>query len=112
MYISPKMYHNKEVLHPNWPFGVAYNILYNHVCVLSVHSVLCFPNDYHMVKEEKWNIKPIFHCDAKQFALGPGIGLDTQRHNFALPISTSWYLKTLKFAFPRMPNLKFALPPM
>ena len=23
MYISPKMDHIKEVLHPNWPFGVA-----------------------------------------------------------------------------------------
>ena len=29
------------------------------------------------------NLKPIFHCDAKPFALGPGIGLDPQRPNFA-----------------------------
>ena len=26
VYISPKMYHIKEVLHPNWPFGVAYTV--------------------------------------------------------------------------------------
>ena len=38
---------------------------------------------------------PIFHCDAKPFALGPRVGLDPQRHNFALGI----------------PTLKFALPP-
>ena len=30
------------------------------------------------------NVEPIFHCDAKPFALGPGVGLDPQRHNFAL----------------------------
>ena len=42
-----------EVLHTNWPFGFAlYSTLYNHFCVLSFHSVLCFPNDYHMVKEQ------------------------------------------------------------
>ena len=81
MYISPKMYNIKKVLYPNLPFGVAYtvqpishlkcttlrkcfiqirhlglHILYNHFCDHSFHSVLCFPNDYHMVKEEKWNI--------------------------------------------------------
>ena len=55
-------------------------------------------------------LKPIFHCDAKPFALGPGIDLEPQRHNFALPIPTCWYLKTLKIAFPPTPNLKFALP--
>ena len=39
MYISPKMYHIKEVLHKNWPFGVAvYSTLYNHLCILSFHS--------------------------------------------------------------------------
>ena len=27
-------------------------------------------------------LKPIFHCDAKPFTLGPGVGLDPQRHNF------------------------------
>ena len=53
-----------------------------------------------------------YHCDAKPFALGLGVGLDPQRHNFALPIPICWYLKTLKFAFPPTPNLKFALPPM
>ena len=57
------------------------------------------------------SVKPIFHCDAKPFALDPGIGLDPQRHNFALGIPTCWYLKTLKFALPPTQNIKFALPP-
>ena len=57
MYISPKMYHMKEVLHSNWHLGLP--ILYNHFCVLSFHSVLCFPNGYHMVKEEKLNINDL-----------------------------------------------------
>ena len=39
--------------------------------------------------------------------LGTGIGLDTQRHNFALPIPTCWYLKTRKHP---TPILKFSLP--
>ena len=56
-------------------------------------------------------LKPIFHCAAKPSALGPGVGLDPQRHNFLLGIPTCWYLKTLKFALPPMPNLKFALCP-
>ena len=58
------------------------------------------------------NHKPIFHCVAKPFALGPCIGLDPQCHNFALGIPTCWYLKTLKFALPPTQNLKFALAPM
>ena len=41
-------------------------------------------------------VKPIFRCDAKPFALGTGIGLDPQRHTFALPIPTCLYLKRLK----------------
>ena len=41
-------------------------------------------------------IKPIFHCGAKLLALGPGIGLDPQCDDFALPISTCWYLKNAK----------------
>ena len=52
-------------------------------------------------------VKPIFHCDAKPLASGPGVGLDPQRHNFGLGISTCWYLKTRKHP---TPNLKFALP--
>ena len=52
----------------------------------------------------------IFHCATKSFALGPCVGLDPQRQNFALGIQTCWYLKTLKFALPRTPNLKFGLP--
>ena len=38
--------------------------------------------------------KPIFHCDAKPFALGPGIGLDHQRHNLALGMLVSKNTKT------------------
>ena len=57
------------------------------------------------------SLKPIFHCDAKPLALGPGVGLDPQRHNFVLGIPTCWYLKTRKFALPPTPNLKFAFPP-
>ena len=49
-------------------------------------------------------LKPIFHCDAKPFTLGTGVGLDPQHHNFALPIPTCWYLKTRKFALPPTPN--------
>ena len=37
----------------------------------------------------------------KQVALGPGVGLAPQRHYFALGIPTCWYLKMLKFVFPR-----------
>ena len=55
-------------------------------------------------------LKPIFHCDAKPFAVGPRIGLDPQRHNFMLGIPTCWYLKTIKFALSPTPNLKFVLP--
>ena len=29
------------------------------------------------------HFKPIFHCDAKPFSLGTGVGLDPQRHTFA-----------------------------
>ena len=56
------------------------------------------------------NVKPIFHCDAKLFALGTGVGLDPQRHIFALPIPTCWYLKTLKFCI--TPNANFKIHPM
>ena len=57
------------------------------------------------------SLKPIFHCDAKTFALDPGVGQLPQRHNFALPIPTCWYLKMQKNALPLTQNLKFAIPP-
>ena len=57
------------------------------------------------------DIKPIFHCDAKPFTLGPRVGLDTQRHNFVLPIPTCWYLKTLKFKFHPNPNDRISATP-
>ena len=38
-------------------------------------------------------IKSIFHCDAKPFALGSGVGLHPQHENFALGIPTCCYLK-------------------
>ena len=49
----------------------------------------------------KVSLKPIFHCDAKPLALGLGVGLEPQHNDFALPIPTCWYLKTLKFALPQ-----------
>ena len=52
-------------------------------------------------------LKLIFHCNGKQFALGHGVGLDPQRHNFALGIPTCWYLKTLKFVLP--PKAKYII---
>ena len=36
--------------------------------------------------------------------LGPRVGLDPQRHNFVLPITTCWYLKSPKFALPPTPT--------
>ena len=48
-----------------------------------------------------FTLKPIFHCDAKPFALGTGVGLDPQCHNFALPIPTCWYLKTQNLRYPQ-----------
>ena len=56
------------------------------------------------------SLKPIFHCDAKHFALGPRVGLDPQHLNFALGIPMCWYLKMLKFALPPTRTVKFALP--
>ena len=55
-------------------------------------------------------LKPIFHCEAKPFTLGPGVSLDPQHHNFALGIPTCWYLKALKCGLPPKQNIKFALP--
>ena len=56
-------------------------------------------------------LRPIFHCDAKKVALGPGVGLAPQRHYFVLGIPTCWYLKMKEFAFPTTQNIKFAFPP-
>ena len=39
--------------------------------------------------------KPIFHCDAKPFALGTGVGLDPQCHTFAS--SNAKYTKMLVY---------------
>ena len=58
-----------------------------------------------------YTLKPLFHCDTKPYMLSPGVGFDPQRHNFALPIPTCWYLNMLKFALPPTRMLKFALPP-
>ena len=51
-------------------------------------------------------LKPIFHCDAKPFALGPGVGLDPPMPQFHIGY-TNQYIKTLKFALPPTPNLNF-----
>ena len=34
----------------------------------------------------KMVLKPILHCDTKPLGLGPGVGLDPQRHNLVLGI--------------------------
>ena len=49
------------------------------------------------------HLKPIFHCDAKPFALGPGVGLNPNA-TIVLGIPTYWYLKTLKLALPPTQN--------
>ena len=56
MYISPKMHHRKCFIQMG---HLGLHILYKHFCVLSFHSVLCFPNDYHIwfrKKNEKYVI--------------------------------------------------------
>ena len=58
MYISSKMYHIKCLIQICL-LGLNIGLLYNNFGVLSFHSVLCFPNDYHMVMEEKWNINDL-----------------------------------------------------
>ena len=40
-------------------------------------------------------VKPIFYCNPKQLVLGSCVGLDSQHDDFALPIPTCWYLKSL-----------------
>ena len=53
-------------------------------------------------------LKPIFHCDAKPLALGPGVGLDPRHHTFASPnakyTNMFWRYLTLKFALPPTPT--------
>ena len=49
----------------------------------------------------KDTVKPIFHCGAKPLALGASVGLDSQHHDFVLPIPTCWYLNTLKCVLPQ-----------
>ena len=56
-------------------------------------------------------LQPIFHCDAKPLALGPGVGLDPPKPQFFVGIPTCWYLKARTFVLPPTPNLKFAFPP-
>ena len=65
----------------------------------------------------EYGLKPIFHCDTKPLALGPGIGLDPQRHTFASPNAKYpnmliYFGQNLaKICVTPTPNLKFALPP-
>ena len=63
-------------------------------------------------------LKPIFHCDAKLFALGTCVGLDPQRHTFASPNAKYTNMLvyfgvtlTLTFALAPTQNFKFALAP-
>ena len=59
-----------------------------------IFSVLCFPNDYHMVKEEKWNINYLksinynkvndtfFHSVSKVVLLDKDVDLRTSHEFF------------------------------
>ena len=78
---------------------------------VNCHYFFNFNVDFKKVSCCMSNLKPIFHCDTKKVALGPGVGLAPQRHYFALGIPTCWYLKMLNFAFPPTQNIKFAFPP-
>ena len=46
----------------------------------------------------------LYSTATEKVALGPGVGLDPQRHYLALGIPTCLYLKMLKFAFPPTQN--------
>ena len=73
------------------------------ICEISllISNGLMSPVDFKKCQCPLLNLKPIFHCDAKPFVLAPRVGLDPQRHHFALGIPTCWYLKTLNFALPK-----------
>ena len=48
------------------------------LCIISCHVLVWL-----LTKSCEWGIrslKPIFHCDAKPFALGTGVGLDPECH--------------------------------
>ena len=42
-------------------------------------------------REEREKLKPIFHCDAKPFALGPRVGLDPQLEIFIVSVIECLY---------------------
>ena len=77
-----------------------YLILSNHSLYISHTVPYLYSAMLPLIHTNHWKntVKPIFHCDAKPFALGPRSGLDPKRHNFALGIPTCWYLKMLKLA--------------
>ena len=52
----------KEVLHPNWPFGVA-NTVQPFMCPFFSFRFMFSKYDYHMVQEEKWNIYDLKNID-------------------------------------------------
>ena len=66
---------------------------------------------YYPLGRRPGRIKPIFHCDAKPFTLGPGVGLDHQRHNFALEIPKCRYPKNAKVCVIPNANFKICLTP-
>ena len=49
---------------------------------------------------KKYNVKPIFHQNAKYLASGAGVGQCPQRQTFALEIPTCWYLKCENLRYP------------
>ena len=57
------------------------------------------------------NFKPIFHCDAKSFALGTFASSNAKDSTFALPNARSFALGDLNLAFYPTRNLKVAFYP-
>ena len=57
------------------------------------------------------SLKPIFHCDAKPFGLGPGVGLDPQRHNFCVRYTNMLVSKNAKICITPSAKLKIYVTP-
>ena len=66
------------------------------------------PTSKYICASKKFVCIAQFHCDAKLFALGTGVGLDPQRHTFASPNAKDTNMLVSKNA--KTPNLKFASP--
>ena len=67
-----------------WHWALSANFIYRHEMKILPHVPNMGGKNCVNIK----SLKPIFHCDAKPLVLGPGVGLDSQHQNFALPIPT------------------------